>query len=68
MGVEERGGIKGRRRKKARKNMKEDEGEEVLLLHHSQRQTLSVASDRAEEALDVKWRRQFPLPLAPTGE
>lgn len=24
--------------------------------------------DRAGEALDVKWRRQFPLPLAPTGE
>lgn len=24
--------------------------------------------DRAGEALDVKWRRQFPLPLAPTRE
>ena len=64
LSTEER--MKGTRREEQSRNpSRGEESEEWSALLQTDTQ---CGFDRAGEALDVKWRRQFPLPLAPTGE
>lgn len=47
--------------------MAKDEGKTASSPPHLETDT-QCGFDSAGEALDVQWRRQFPLPVAPTGE